>query len=279
MINLNELGFSYSRKSMVFNGLSLTIPAGRSVGVLGANGVGKTTLLKLIAGMVSPTEGDIQVLNQQPRQRQTSLLQQIYVVPEESELPPMTGNVYVQQFSMFYPGFENETFNRLVQQFDIDLSAKLTERSLGQKKKFLVAFALATGCALILMDEPTNGLDIPSKAQFRDMIIQHQRDDQTILISTHQVRDLDAIIDSVVMMNEQHAHWIDLATLPDQISQTSDVHPDGNVIYKESHFGGEIALVSGAGSSDSAIDMELLFNAFHTNYTGLIAALNGDKQA
>lgn len=278
MITLTDLGFTYPPRAPVFAGLSLTLPAGRSIGILGANGVGKTTLLKLISGMISPTHGDIQVLGHQPRQRQTELLQQLYIVPEEFELPPMTGAAYIRQFSAFYPGFSADTFARLAERFDIDIQVKLTERSLGQKKKFLVAFALATGCSLILMDEPTNGLDIPSKAQFRDMIIQHQREDQTILISTHQVRDLDAIIDSVVLMNEEHAHWIDLTSLPEKISQVEAPDAAQNILYKEARFAGDIALVTGRSQTESAIDLELLFNTFHNNYAGLISALNEETQ-
>ncbi|EAR08848.1 ABC transporter ATP-binding protein [Reinekea blandensis] len=278
MITLQDLGFTYRRQTPVFSGLTLTIPAGRSVGILGANGAGKTTLLKLISGMIRSTQGHIDVLGHEPRARQTAMLQNLYIVPEESDLPPMTGHAYVKHFSVFYPTFKMDTLSQMAEQFELDLSVKLTERSLGQKKKFLVAFALATHCPLILMDEPTNGLDIPSKAQFRDMIIRHQGDDQTLLISTHQVRDLDAIIDSVVMMNEEHAHWFDLGDLPNHISQVSPPAEGDQVIYRENRFSGDVALVQGQKETATGIDLELLFNAFHTRYDELISTIEQEVQ-
>ena len=273
MITLSDLGFTYARKSTVFSGLSLSIPAGRSVGVLGANGAGKTTLIKLLAGLVSPSQGSLNVLGFTPRDRDALFYQSLFVVPEESELPPMTGDNYVAKFSVFYPTFNHEQFKHLVSQFDVNSAKRLPEMSLGQKKKFLVAFAMATGCQLILMDEPTNGLDIPAKAQFRDMVVKHQSDEQTFLICTHQVRDLESIIDSVVMMNEQHAHWFDLGTLPDLISQVTNPTNDQTVLYSELRMGSQLAIVKGGRPQATDIDLELLFNTFHNNYDGLISAI------
>ncbi len=276
MITLSDLGFTYSRKSTVFTGLTLNIPAGRSVGVLGANGAGKTTLIKLLAGLVSPIQGEVSVLGFNPRQRQAEFYQNLFIVPEESELPPITGIAYLKLYSVFYPNFDHNRFSHLTDQFDVDTSKRLTEMSLGQKKKFLVAFAMSTGCQLILMDEPTNGLDIPAKAQFRDMVIQHQSDEQTFLICTHQVRDLDSIIDSVVMMNETHAHWFDLGELPEKISQVSHRSEEDVVLYSEQRMGNQLSIVVGGQPHATDIDLELLFNTFHNNYDGLIQAIAKD---
>ena len=277
MITLMDLGFQYSRGRTVFSGLNLDIPAGRSVGILGANGVGKTTLIKLLAGLVSPSQGSLRVLEHDPRLRNPALFEKLFVVPEESELPPMIANAYVAQFSKFYPSFDNSRLQTLTNQFDVDTTKRLTEMSLGQKKKFLVAFAMATNCPLILMDEPTNGLDIPAKAQFRDMVIQHQSEEQTFLICTHQVRDLDSIIDSVVMMNEEHAHWFDLGVLPDRISQTNNPTDEDTVLHQELRMGANVAITAGANDFATDIDLELLFNTFHNNYDGLINAIGKES--
>jgi ABC-2 type transport system ATP-binding protein len=145
--------------------------------------------------------------------------------------------------------------------------------SLGQKKKFIVSFALATGCRLILMDEPTNGLDIPSKALFREIVIEHQRDDQTLLICTHQVKDLESIIDSVVMMNEEHALWIDLGELPEYVAQVTGAAHDAHILYSEKRLGADISLIAGTTAQPTDIDLEILFNTFHNNYAGLTAAI------
>jgi len=276
MIQLNELGFDYGAKSPVFQGLTLNIPAGRSVGVLGANGVGKTTLIKIISGMLTPTQGSANVLNFTPRKREIALYQNLYVVPEESELPPITGRRYIKQFSVFYPNFDQTRCEMLLNKFDVDADKKLTAMSLGQKKKFSVAFALSSGCQLILMDEPTNGLDIPSKALFRDIVIEHQTEDQTLLICTHQVRDLESIIDSVVMMNEQKAHWFDLGELPNKLSQVFGPVDESTVLHSELRMGGSISLVEGGLPQPTDIDLELLFNTFHNNYQGLMTVVNKD---
>jgi ABC-2 type transport system ATP-binding protein len=249
------------------------------VGILGANGVGKTTLIKLLAGMLTPSQGSASVFDRNPRKRETELLKNLFVVPEETELPAMSGTNYVKRFSVFYPDFNLDQFNGLAAQFNIDVQNKLTEMSLGQKKKFLLAFAIATNCALVLMDEPTNGLDIPSKAQFRNAIIEHQSDTQTFLICTHQVRDLESIIDSVVMMNVEHAHWFDLSTLPDFISQTSDPVDPAIALYSEQRMGLTLSVVPGGSEHATDIDLEMLFNTFHQNYEGLINAVSQEVNA
>ncbi len=277
MITLSKLGFTYARKSTVFSGLSLSIPAGRSVGILGANGAGKTTLIKLLAGLVSPSHGSLTVMGFTPRERKADFYENLFVVAEEAELPAMIGDAYVARFSVFYPKFDHDQFKTLAAQFEIRTDKRLTEMSLGQKKKFSVAFAMSTGCQLILMDEPTNGLDIPAKAQFRDMIIQHQSEDQTFLICTHQVRDLESIIDSVVMMNEQHAHWFDLGLLPDKISQVSNPSNSEPVLYSELRMGSQLSIVEGGRQQATDIDLELLFNTFHNNYDGLVRAISKES--
>ena len=275
MIAITDLGFNYGRKDTVFSGLSLNIPQGRSVGVLGANGVGKSTLIKLLSGLVTPNQGSLTVLGHNPRRRETSLLNELFVLPEECELPSISGDVYIKQLSPFYPNFDQGYCATLLKSFSVDASKKLTKMSLGQKKKFLISFALATGCRLILMDEPTNGLDIPSKTLFRETIVKHQREDQTLLICTHQVRDLESVIDSVVLMNEQSALWCELADLPTKISQQFGEPDPAALLHSELRMGRQFSLVKNTDNAPMAddIDIELLFNCFHNNYQGLKSAI------
>jgi len=284
MINIDSLNFSYvsgiRRSQPVLNNLSMDIPPGRSVGVLGANGVGKSTLLRLIAGTLTPDfasdRGTFQVLNHFPRDRSLDFLQQIFIVPESFELPDISGHWYADRLCGFYPLFDAELFSDLLQRFELDHHHILSEMSFGQKKKFLVAFALATRCPLILMDEPTNGMDIPSKSAFRDAVIETQRDDQTILISTHQVRDLESIIDSVVLMNNDVSSWVDLNLLYQSISQ---VNGDSElpILYSETRLGSPVSLVAAALDNHTDIDLELLFNAFHYNSDGLLNAIQSTE--
>lgn len=276
MIHLQQLGFKYNAKTEVFKGLNLDIAEGRCVGVLGANGVGKTTLLKLISGLSKPSEGDIKVLGHRPRDRSPTLYQNLFLVPEEIDLPAISGSAFLKQFSVFYPKFDMAQCQAMLAKFDVDGSKTLTEMSLGQKKKFMVAFALSSGCQLILMDEPTNGLDIPSKAMFRDTVVAHQGDDQTILICTHQVKDLETIIDSVVLMNNNSAHWLDLGELPNKISQVVGAAHSGEALHSETRLGNQLSLIQGRSPQPTDIDLELLFNTFHNNYDGLMSAIHKD---
>jgi len=285
MVTIDSLSFAYSsgikRTQSVFNNLSMNIQQGRSVGILGANGVGKSTLLRLIAGTLTPAfasnTGTLRVLNHAPRDRALSLMQQMFIVPEAFELPDISGHRYASQLSSFYPLFDQPLFSSLLERFELDRQNILSEMSFGQKKKFLVAFALATRCPLILMDEPTNGMDIPSKSAFRDAVIQTQTDNQTILISTHQVRDLESIIDSVVLMNNAQSTWVDLNRLTESISQIQGESQD-DVLYSESRLGTQVSLVAAALNNHIDIDLELLFNAFHYNSDGLLAAIESSSQ-
>ena len=278
MISLAQLAFQYRTGQPLFQDLTLDIPNGRIVGILGANGIGKTTLMRLMCGLISPTQGHLRIAGFTPRQRKTEFLRQLYLVPEESELPALSGNKYVKTFAPFYPDFSVNRYQAMVKQFEIDDHQNLQTLSLGQKKKFLVAFALATQCPVILMDEPTNGLDIPAKAQFRDMIIQHQSEAQTFLISTHQVRDLESVIDSVVMMNSHHAHWFDLGELSEFIAQVSEVAANDTVLYSEARLGVNQSIIAGRKPLPTEIDLELLFNTFHSNYDGLLAAVHAGAE-
>jgi len=277
MISIDSLGFGYKKHQPVLQQITMDVPAGHSVGVLGANGVGKTTLLRLLSGTLSPTEGRLDVLGHRPRDRSVDFYQQIHVVPEEYELPYVTGAQYLQRFSCFYPDFDHQRFAEIVDSFELNVDRSLNDMSFGQKKKFVVAFGLATGSKLILLDEPTNGMDIPSKTVFRDAIIKHQRPDQTLMISTHQVRDLESIIDSVLLMNQSTCQWLDLTTLSDSIHQIQGP-VEGDVIYSEPRMGAQLSLAKGQAPFPTEIDLELLFNAFHYNLSGLIDAVSGTKE-
>lgn len=285
MIRVKSLDFEYKsglrNKQPVLNNLSLEIPGGRNVGILGANGVGKSTLLRILSGTLSPTfndeSGELTALSHQPRERSLAYLQQLFIVPEEFELPDIKGSRYADLMSRFYPKFDKALFDHLLTSFELNSQSLLTEISFGQKKKFLVAFALATRCNLILMDEPTNGMDIPSKSAFRDAVIQNQTDEQTFIISTHQVRDLESIIDSVVLMNNHQSTWVDLITLSDFVSQISGDTQGQKVLHSENRLGSPLSLVAKRNDHPTEIDLELFFNTFHYNSTGLLDAISSKQ--
>ncbi|RYF13812.1 MAG: ABC transporter ATP-binding protein, partial [Flavobacteriales bacterium] len=202
MITINNLNFGYHKKKLLFKDLSMQLSAGHIYGLLGKNGAGKSTLLKNLAGLVYAQSGSLDVLGFNPSKRQPALLNQICFIPEEFYLPAVKIDAYVKANAGFYPNFDHSYFASLLAEFDIPAGQKLIDMSYGQKKKLIIAFGLATQAKFIIMDEPTNGLDIPSKTQFRKIMASALTEDRCIIISTHQVRDLDNLIDTVIMLDE-----------------------------------------------------------------------------
>ncbi|MBC7689365.1 MAG: ABC transporter ATP-binding protein, partial [Aquabacterium sp.] len=201
MIQINNLSFGYDKKKLLYEGLSLNIEPGSIYGLLGKNGAGKSTLLKNMIGLLFPTKGSIAVNGFTPKKRLPSFLETIYFIPEEVYVPPLTVSNYMKLFSPFYPHFDEAKFATYLEQLDVKDKGKLNTLSFGQQKKFIIAFALACNTKVLLLDEPTNGLDIPSKIRFRKLISAVFSEDKMIFISTHQIRDLDNLIDKVIIVD------------------------------------------------------------------------------
>lgn len=265
MINLQNVTFGYASKD-VFVGLSLDIPSGGIYGLLGRNGAGKTTLLNLIAGLLRSSEGKITVRGENPARRTPSLLSQMIVIPDEFDLPRLTILEYADLYGVFYPRFSIDDLKNHLSVLAVEPTAQLHQMSFGQKKKAYLAFALACNTELLLMDEPTNGLDIPSKGEFRRLLSSIATDDRTIIISTHQVRDLDQMIDSVIIIDGSDI--LLNASCADITEKLLFTHIDPSieeVIYSEKTVHGLWGVVENRDSVDSPLDMELLFNAVVTN--------------
>jgi ABC-2 type transport system ATP-binding protein len=190
MITLEQLTFGYYSEKKLFHNLNLEFKTGNIYGLLGKNGAGKTTLLKLICGLLFPQQGSCTVKGFPAQGRNPEFLNDIFLITEEFYLPAITIRTYQQIYAPFYPGFNQERFRENLKEFELNPQALLTTLSYGQKKKFLLAFGLATDCACFILDEPTNGLDIPSKRQFRRLLAASLDPDRMFIISTHQVRDL-----------------------------------------------------------------------------------------
>ena len=200
MIHLHDVSFSYRRNRLLYNCLNLTLKPGSIYGLLGPNGAGKSTLLRLLSGLLYPKAGSVRVGAWQPKDRKPAFLEDLFLVPEEFHLPPVRIGQFVTSNAQFYPRFDTAQMESYLREFGLTDGQKLNELSYGQKKKVLIGFGLATNTALLLMDEPTNGLDIPSKSQFRRLVAGAVDDRRTVVISTHQVRDLETLIDPIVIL-------------------------------------------------------------------------------
>lgn len=262
MIEITNLNFKYGKQNDLFNGLSYTEQAGSIVGLLGKNGAGKSTLLKLLTGLLAAPKNTIKVLGETPFDRNPHFLEQVYFVPEEYEMPGVRISEFVKAHAQFYPRFDREKLYQIMIDFELSPKSRLSKMSYGQRKKFLIAFALSTNCKLLVLDEPTNGLDIPSKAIFRKVVAGSLSDDQLVLISTHQVKDVENLIDTLLIIDKgnikMHSTVWDIAGK--YAFTTVNQLIEGEVLYSEVAPGGfKVMKESDSGNTD--VDIELLFNA------------------
>ena len=264
MIAFDNVCFGYSRKRLLYKDLSLNLPNGRIYGLLGKNGAGKSTLLKNIAGTLFPIDGTVTVNGMIPGKRQPSFLETIYYIPEDVYVPSLSINKYLNLFAPFYPKFNNVEFQKHLAELQVDAGSKLNKLSFGQQKKFVIAFALACNTDVLLMDEPTNGLDIPSKSQFRKLIAGIMDENRTIIISTHQVRDLENMIDGVLIIDEGKVLLnASVADIEDRlVFKITDTLPAGTkVLHHEQGLGGIMVVMQNSYGQPSKMDLEKLYIA------------------
>ncbi len=268
MIKITNLSFAYHKKGNLFNDLNLELTGGNIYGLLGKNGAGKTTLLKMINGLLFPAGGDCRVLEFKSCERDPELLAELFFITEEFSVPPLTVKEYQALYAPFYPCFNAKEFQNYLGEFSISEQDKLTRLSYGQKKKFYIAFGLATGSRILILDEPTNGLDIPSKSQFRKLLAATINDDRVFLISTHQVRDMQQLIDPVIILdNGAIIFQRSLVEVNEKLNvQLVKEEPDPvRALFYEKTIGGYSLLCKDDRDAGTGVDLEILFNAVIKN--------------
>ncbi len=265
MIDIKNLGFSYGSTPVLKN-ITMTLEPGKIYGLLGENGVGKTTLLTLLCGLKKPDEGSIEVDGMNPYKREPELLGRQFYLADEMQVLPMTAEKYARANGQFWPGYDHSRFLEIMALFENDPSKKLNEMSTGQLKKTYISFAMSLGCRFIYLDEPTNGLDIPSKAQFRSALMKYTDEESTIIISTHQVRDLENVIDPIIILDRQDVLLnASIETISKKLyfDYGTELHPDA--LYFEQIPGGYIQVLQNVDLGDSKVNIEALFNAVHSH--------------
>lgn len=266
MIQIDHLDFGYpGSKHQVFGDFSLTLHESNIYGLFGKNGTGKSTLLYLLCGLLRAKRGTILVDGKAAGKRQPDMLRDIFLIPEEFELPNVKLSTYVDINRGFYPLFSQQVLDSCLRDFELPISLRLGELSMGQKKKVYMSFALATGTRLLLMDEPTNGLDIPSKSLFRKVVAKNMTDDRTLIISTHQVHDVESLIDHVVVINQSQL-LLDASVNDICDRYTFGYRPasamDDSVLYAEPTLQGNAVVARRSeGDPETPLNLELLFNA------------------
>lgn len=201
MIQIEGLHYGYGRAAL-YADFSAQIGQPGIYGVFGRNGSGKSTLLRLLCGLLTPWQGRVRVLGFQPRQRAAEFLASVYIVPEEFHLPNLTAAQLARTHGSFYPQFSHALFSDYLQVLEVPVDSRFEAMSLGQKKKAAIAFALATQTPLLLMDEPTNGLDIVGRGQFRELMRRPEQAQRVVMISTHQAHDLESILSHIWFIDQ-----------------------------------------------------------------------------
>ena len=273
MIRFSNITFSYAGSdNTIFNDFNLSFQPGRIYGILGPNGTGKTTLLYICMGLLQVEKGMVIIDGRNVAKREHVLLKELFIVPEEFELPEMTLHDYVETFRPFYPHFSEDILHRCLEEFELPIDLHINRLSMGQKKKVLMAFALACGTKYLLMDEPTNGLDIPSKKQFRKVIATNMSDERTIIISTHQVHDIEQLLDHVIIIGNQNPNDSSSvlcdSALPNLTAKYSFTYepqsptPSSSCLYSERTAQGYATIsIRQQDEEETPLNLELLYNA------------------
>lgn len=263
MIEITDLAFSYGNIP-VLNNITMELQPGRIYGLLGENGVGKTTLLTLLCGLKKTQTGTILADGRTPYRREPELLADQYYLPDEVAPVNDTALGWAKSSGVFWPNFNLGKFEEIMKLFENDPSQKMNQMSAGQLKKTYISFGLACHTRYVYLDEPTNGLDIPSKAQFRSAIMKYTPEDSTIVISTHQVRDLENIIDPIIILDKKE---VLLNASLEEISGRlyfdygTVLHPES--LYTEQLPGGFIQVYPNTAGEESKVNIEALFNTAH----------------
>ena len=263
MISINNLQFSYG-SSPVLKNITMKLEEGKIYGLLGENGVGKTTLLTLLCGLKKPQYGSIEIDGTDPYSRDPELYKELYYVPDEVMPLHQTALLFAKNTGVFWANFNLDLFKTIMKEMEVSLDQRMDAMSAGQLKKTYLSFAIACKPRYIFMDEPTNGLDIPSKSQFRAAITKYTSEDSTIIISTHQVRDLENIIDPIIILDKQDV--LVNASLEKIASKLTfdygtTLHPES--LYSEQLPGGFIQVLPNTDGEETKVNIEALFNAVH----------------
>lgn len=269
MIQVKNLAYKYcgqNGNSYVLSNLNLDLLPGHIYGLLGENGVGKTTLLTLLAGAKKPTKGSVKIDGCTPFDGNPKLLSNQYILTDEITPESITQEQLAKINGSMWPKFSKDKYYKVLDVLENRVPGKMTQMSFGQVKKSYVAFALATNAKYIYMDEPTNGLDIPSKSAFRKALLEYTDEDSIIVISSHQVKDLEGLIDPIIILDKD---GILLNASEYEITKKLyfdyDFTKNPDAIWTESVGGSTIQVCHNTKGLESKVNIEALFNTFHSH--------------
>lgn len=265
MIEIRNLKFGYPGHNFIFNEINLSLQNGIYI-MLGENGVGKTTLLHLLSGLRLPNAGDCLINHQNTCDRSPGLLRELFFLPEELHCPSESIESFAARHSKFYPTFERDLLTDNLREMGIDGKKNLSDFSFGQRKKALLAYALALKTPVLLLDEPTNGLDISSKQTLQRLLARQIDDQQTLLVSTHSIHDFKNLYDHLIFVVDPHTVINEtVETLSSRLLFTRSTHPLEDALYSEPALAGYASILRNPTGLENTVDPELLYRGLLKN--------------
>ena len=221
-----------------------------------------------------PNSGTVRVCGVDPMTRKPEMFADMLIVPEEFDLPNLSLEHYAEIMKPFYPRFDIGAMRGYAEALKVNTVDRLHSMSMGQRKKAYIAFALACNVRILLMDEPTNGLDIPSKSIFRRLIASYVDEQRMVVISTHQVADVESLLDNIVILDSE---GVALAATTTEICSKlkfGRAKAGDEVLYSETTIAGDMAVMANTEDEDTQLNIELLFNAVTSDRTTINELFN-----
>ena len=277
MIDIQSLTFRYrkGKGAPVMEQLDLRIPEGHIYGLLGPNGIGKTTLLSLLSGLKKPQKGAVQIDGYNPFDRIPSFLEKLSFVPDEVAGIRERPVDFAITKGKFYPAFSQDLFQSLLQLFNVDSSKLMSSMSYGERKKTYMAFHIACQTPYLFFDEPTNGLDLTAKALFRKALAAYSAEDATIIIATHQLADIESIIDSVILFDRSgEVLCMKIDEIGRRLRFAYDPLPRQDALWTEQLPTGCVQLFPNPEGEETRCHVTALYNAFYAKKEQLLRMMN-----
>ena len=199
LLEIKDLNKSFDNKE-ILKDINLSIQSGKIIGLLGKNGVGKTTLIKLINDLLTPTSGEILIKGQKIGVETKKV---ISYLPERTYLnKQMKVSEVISYFEDFYDNFDSEKAKKLLKDLNLDLSSRLTNMSKGMQEKVQLVLVMSRRAELYILDEPLGGVDPATRDYILDTILSNFNENASVIISTHLISDIEKILDEVIFIDK-----------------------------------------------------------------------------